>query len=822
MVAVLGLAPLLVVVLTVFAVVYADLDDGWDRTLDRYARILFGRYVGEDEERAELLEAAYVGTTYRAYAARTYLLAALAAVSGAIVGAYLFAGLLLVIPALAELALGFPSTIVSTLGLRGFELVLSETQILGVLAVGGLAGGIVAAVATYLLRWELLSSRAEVRRRAIDAGLARTVAFTYALSRGGIPFPETMRTLAENEEIYGENAREMSVAVREMDLFGRDLITALRRTAGRTPSDTLSTFVENLASVLQSGQSLTSFLDEQYERYREEAAERQEEVVERLATIAEAYVTVLVAAVLFLVTILLVFGLTTTDTIDLLRGIGYLIVPLANVGFIVYLDTQLEALGAQRRGGGAPLASFETSLIGRPALGRDRGGSDTRTDGGPADGGGRASRGRGLAGDGLRQLAFVDRAERFLTLLRSPTRTVLRDPTRIFYLTVPIVLVYVALQAPAAFRTDAVNVRALDDVVVRATLFLLSTYAVVRTIHTRRIDRIEAATPELFDRLASLNDAGMTLVESIERTRGSDLGVLTPEVRRIHADIETGSNVADAFVHFGRRVRTTAISRIVTLVVNAMRSSGQLGPVLRIASNQIRSDLRLRRRRRSQMLTYLVVIYISFLVFLVIIVAVQSVLVPNLPSNIPTPDNANRLGVDVSSFARLGSVDKAAYTLVFFHTALVQAFFSGLIGGQLGEGSIRDGAKHAAAMLGVAYVLFLVVSSPVASLTVADPVDAGESVTVDSVSLSEGGYVVVHAVDANGTVLGRTEYLGPGTHRDVRIDLNGSVGSGRDLTFVPHLDTDGDERYGYADGDRDRPYPAAGAGRFETVTVEVR
>ncbi|MFB6074211.1 MAG: type II secretion system F family protein [Haloarculaceae archaeon] len=800
----LGLAPLGVVVVLLGVVLYGQVDEGWNRSLSRFARRLFGRYVTENEDRRRLIESAYVGTTYRAYAARTLLYTGLAAVCGAILGTYLFGGILLAIPGLVHLLMGLPETMVRAFGLRGFQLVLSETGTLIVVTAGGLIGGLVGAGLTYLLRWELLKSRAEVRRRAIDAGLARTVAFMYALSRGGIAFPQTLRTLANNDDIYGENAREAGVAVREMDLFGRDMITALRRMSRRTPSETFKTFSENLASVLQSGRSLSTFLSDQYERYQEEAQERQEDLLERLATIAEAYVTVFVAAVLFLVTILLVFGLTTTDTLWLLQLLGYVVVPLANVGFIVYLGQRLEELGIQQCGNDAPLADYRTATLGRPDL------SSPRADGGAA------------LDERRRQLQFYDRAQRVLRLLRQPGRTIMRQPTRIFYVTVPLAAVYLLWRAPAAFQTSAVNLRILDDVLVQTALFLLATYAVVRTYYTRRIDRIEAATPELFDRLASLNEAGMTLVESLERTRGSDLGVLTDEVDRIWADVQMGANADDAFVRFGRRVRTTAISRIVTLLVNAMRSSGQLGPVLRIASQQIRSDLRMRRQRRQQMLTYLVVIYISFLVFLVIIVAVESVLVPSLPSNVPTPSSTNRLGVDASQFARLGQVNKAAYTLIFFHIALIQSVLSGFVGGQLGEGSLRDGAKHAAIMLAVAYGVFLLVSAPVASLTVNDPATVGDSLTVQSADLSDGGYLVVHASDANGTVLGRSAYLVPGTHHDVRIDLSRSVGAGHDVTVVVHMDTDDDQAFEYDGGELDRPYPAAGQGRWVTVTVEAR
>jgi len=806
----LGLAPLAITVGIVAVAVLGSAFDSVDRRLTRLARRLFSRYLEPAPERERQLEAAYIGESYRSYAARTYLFTGMGAIGGATAGAYAVGGFLLLVPTIVDLLMGLPRTMVAVLGIRGFELILTESQTLIILSASGVVFGGVTGGLTYLMRWELPRNRADVRQRNIDAGMARTIAFMYALSRGGTAFPDTIGILARNQDIYGENAREFAVTVREMNLFGRDMISSIKRMNERTPSERFKTFSENLSSVLQSGQSLSSFLRNQYERHHEEAAERQEDLLESLATVAEGYVTIFVAGVLFLITILLVFGLTTTDTLAFLQLLAYLAIPLANVGFMVYLDQKLTALGIGETGTSEALQETETATLARPT----RQGPTGVADGGVVTG----------EENNWARLAFHDRVRKVRQMLRSPGRTLLSYPYRVLYLSVPVAVVLFAVRAPAAFQTGTLNIRLLDDYLVQSLLLVLGSYAVVRTIYSWRISRIEAAIPELLERLASLNEAGMTLVESIRRVRGSDVGVLSPEVERIWTDIEMGANVDDALVRFGRRIRTTSVSRVVTLLTNAMHASGSLGPVLRIASEQARADHRLRKRRRQQMLTYLVVIYISFLVFLVIIVAVQEVLVPSLPSSVPTPPSSNRLGVDTTQFARLGQVDKAAYTLVFFHTALAQAILTGFIGGQLGEGSLKEGVKHASILLGIAYVAFVLLSSPVASMTVQNPSPTGGELTVDSASLSSGGFVVVHDDDANGAVLGTSGYLAPGTHSDVTIELDNPPSAGDTIVLVAHMDTNENQRLDYdfeVGGETDRPYAASGDSQYVTVEVTI-
>jgi flagellar protein FlaJ len=798
-----GLAPLLIVVLVLVVIGLVPLSQVWDRFMTRQSRRLFGRTVRPSEERQRRLRSAFVDETYRAYAAKTFLYTGLAGLAGAIAAEYALGLILLSLDFILTQLQGLPRTITTAFGIPPSAPPITESTTFFLLVGAGVIGGIGTAGLTYLARWELPRSRAEVRARNIEEGLPRMLAFMYALSRGGVAVPDMLRSFAENDEIYGENAREIQVAVREMDLFGRDMISSIRVMTGRTPSEEFKTFGENLSSILQSGQQLSTFLKNEYERYQDEARDRQEEILERLATVAEAYVTVLVAAVLFLITILLVFGLTTTDTLIFIQLMGYILVPLANIGFMVYLGQKMQELGIASRNTTSVLNRLDTGSPEKPHPPQQH-----RADGGQTVG----------QSDGLGQLRVFERIAFLRRLLSSPLQSVFWHPSRVLYVTVPLAVLFVALRAPAAFETEVVNLRALDDVLILATLFVLGIYASVRLWYTRRVQVIESATPEFLERLASLNEAGMTIGESLERLRGSDVGVLSKEVERIAADVTFGSNTSDALIRFGRRVRTKSITRVVALLTNAMRASGSLGPVLRIAATQSRADDRLRRQRRQQMLTYLVVIYISFLVFLVIIVAVQEVLVPALPSQVPTPDTS-RLGVDATQFARFGQVDKAAYTLAFFHTAMIHAVFTGFVGGMLGEGSLRDGAKHAALLLGVAYVAFLLLSSPVASVTMVQPDGGDSAITINSVSLSDGGYVVIHDGDQETDIIGTTGYLPAGTHSDIRIELRGTVSTGQPVTAVVYQERTGDKTLQLSGPDRDTPYAASG--NADNVASEV-
>jgi len=55
-----------------------------------------------------------------------------------------------------------------------------------------------------------------------------------------------------------------------------------------------------------------------------------------------------------------------------------------------------------------------------------------------------------------------------------------------------------------------------------------------------------------------------------------------------------------------------------------------------------------------------------------------------------------------------GSTSIATFERLLFHACLIQALFTGLIAGEMGEGSLRAGVKHAAIMVFIAFVIFTV------------------------------------------------------------------------------------------------------------------
>lgn len=697
----LELLPLALVFTVVLLVAAVPAVPRLNRLFTRIALTTFGAYTRRREpvnrHQVHTLRAAHRSETYRVFASKTFLYATIAALLGSIVSVYAVAAVvLLVVAGNQAFANALPGQLAALLGSTAPTFTLP--QLTALFLVASATVGVAAAFATYRFRWAMVEHDADTRGRHIDASLQRNIAFMYALSRSGMAFTDILRVLAENKDVYGATADELEVVVKDVDMFGTDILASLRRLADRTPNDDLQEFAENLVSVLQSGQNLPSFFHDEYESFKEQAESKQAQFLELLSTLAEAYVTVFVAGPLFLITVLVVIGLVMGGMLLYLRVLTYVILPVTTVGFLFYLDSVTEST----------VATSPEERENENRAPPDARHADTPNTNAPAvvaDGGALRRKNR----------ARLDAARRIRPItyrLRHPIENLVESPVLALYLALPLAVFFVAADLYRASRTGTLTLARVDDPLVLGTLFVTGSFAAAHELRSRRIGSIEAVVPDFLDRLASTNEAGMSIVESIGRVVSSDLGALTRELERVWADIQWGAHAETALQRFESRMSTATITRVTTLVTNAMGASGDLGPILRIAADEAKASQRLKRQRRTELLTYLIVIYLSFFVFIAIIAALVVVFIPAIPTDFGQLTGGATAGAtavpNTPSFIGGGGGSKPAYRLLLFHTALVQAVCSGFVAGHMGESSTRAGAKHATALLLVAYVILLV------------------------------------------------------------------------------------------------------------------
>ena len=177
------------------------------------------------------------------------------------------------------------------------------------------------------------------RSRNIDANMPYAINYLSSMSTAGITPAEIFRLLGDSP-IYGECAVEARYIAREVDIFGRDLLDAIRIVSLSTPSQRMKEFLQGATASISSGGNLTDYFRTKSVQYALENRQTQKQFLDTLAMLAESYITVMVAGVLFLIILQSIMSVMGGDSKPIfLYIIIYLMIPFGTILFIVMIST---------------------------------------------------------------------------------------------------------------------------------------------------------------------------------------------------------------------------------------------------------------------------------------------------------------------------------------------------------------------------------------------------------------------------------------------------------------------------------------------------
>jgi flagellar protein FlaJ len=265
---------------------------------------------------------------FEAYMATAYVSAVIVGlVAAAVIGFFTW---ILEIPEMIQYRGAVPPFIAA---LSDYRLILGTIiiTIFSLLVFGGI---------TYFIFLMLPGIKAGERRRNIDATLPYAINYVTAMSTAGITPAEIFRLLGEST-IYGESAVEARYVAREIDIFGRDLIDALRIVGIYTPSLRMKDFLQGAMASISAGSNLTQYFRNKAEQYALENRQEQKTFLETLGLIAESYVTALVAGTLFLIILQSIMSSISSSAQSplFLYAVIYGIVPLGSIMFIILISS---------------------------------------------------------------------------------------------------------------------------------------------------------------------------------------------------------------------------------------------------------------------------------------------------------------------------------------------------------------------------------------------------------------------------------------------------------------------------------------------------
>ncbi len=494
------------------------------------------------------------------------------------------------------------------------------------------------------------------RRSEIDLYLLDAINMMYGMAKGGLPAYEVVKTIAESKHIFGELSREFGMIVEMVEVFKKDFYDAMRYVRDTTPSKRLSSFLDNMIYVLKGGGKFSEFLKGKSEEFTEEREVVFESFIEFMGVVSEIYLALFVLLPLFLFVILVVMKLVGQDVLILFRNIIVLILPISAYMLLLLVKSSL------------PSAKIKLEEI--------------------------EERFTILKANVSEEIKASFTFDRFRRMLKRIKRFILYPfEESIYTLQIRFIIPHILLLALLIFLVIYNRVGFRLAILIPLSSIILPLIFIVE-IKERTIRKTEDNIPSIFSELAMLNEAGLSIFEALKILSTTEMGMLTREINIMRKELEWGILIPKAFTRLGIRIKSDLLSKVIPTVVKALEVSPTIKDAFSVVASYAETELRFKRRLRSNMFLYVVIIYMSIGVFLFI----AYILIKNFLSAFS--------GFNAGGAMGFGSINIEVVKDLFFQITLVVAIVSGIIAGFIGEGKVILGLKHSYIFAILTYILF--------------------------------------------------------------------------------------------------------------------
>jgi len=240
--------------------------------------------------------------------------------------------------------------ILATLLLSVLVLILVPVLLISILKLSllssllfGIGAGLFAGALTVIGFYSYPVYRADNLKRTLEDGLPFTAGYMSILAGAGVPPDFMFRSLAQVDSSLAVSSEARTI-VRDVELFGFDVISALEAASQRTPSERFKELLEGFIATIHSGGSLVKYLRDRSRQYMKLKRIALRRFSDTLSVLAEFYVTLMVAGSLIFVVMLAVMamlgggGFGLLDPRLLLYLLTYIGLPIGSVVFLIILD----------------------------------------------------------------------------------------------------------------------------------------------------------------------------------------------------------------------------------------------------------------------------------------------------------------------------------------------------------------------------------------------------------------------------------------------------------------------------------------------------
>ncbi|VVB83932.1 Type II secretion system (T2SS), protein F [uncultured archaeon] len=206
---------------------------------------------------------------------------------------------------------------------------------------------LVAPGATFIFMYFYPSLEKKSIEGKIEAELPFAVIHMSAIS-GSMIDPTKIFSIISSTKEYPHLEKEFNKLMNEINIYGYDLVTALKESALNSPSQKLAELFNGLATTITSGGNMYEFFEKRAQSLLFDYRLDREKSTKTAETFMDIYISVVIAAPMILMLLLMMMKISglgvslSTSTITLLVVGG---VSLINVLFLVFLQIKQQSTG---------------------------------------------------------------------------------------------------------------------------------------------------------------------------------------------------------------------------------------------------------------------------------------------------------------------------------------------------------------------------------------------------------------------------------------------------------------------------------------------
>ncbi|MDH5806363.1 MAG: type II secretion system F family protein [Candidatus Methanomethylicaceae archaeon] len=244
-----------------------------------------------------------------------------------------------------------------------------------------------------------------------------------------------------------------------------------------------------------------------------------------------------------------------------------------------------------------------------------------------------------------------------------------------------------------AFLVHFTNVRLSDYLIAIAIMTTFFPIGTLNYLEYKWKKAIEEKIPDLLYDIAEGQITGMSFIKALQTITTKEYGVLSIELKKVLAQIKLGVSFEEAIKKLAERTESQLVRKVSTIISDVNKFGGDVVEVMRSLGDYVKMIITMNEERRATMRIYIGISYIAFFTLLTIVMILLNQFFLPLIQLGYTP-------------LFISPLEYEEYRRIFFYFSLIQAIFSGIVTGKLGEGSIFAGLKHIVIMLFFTLIFF--------------------------------------------------------------------------------------------------------------------